>query len=90
MSRIAFTAKDAKLMMFHKDDVLIGLFGRIYGEIQAAAYQGNIGTIVRVPVELTQTTEFEVRMKQMWKNGFFIYDHDEKDGFCEYEIYWAR
>lgn len=90
MRDITFTAKDAQMMMGLQDTVLMGVFGRIYGQIQTMAFNGNCGTQVRVPLELTKYVEFDVRIQEMVKRGFKICDEKVIDGEYVFDVYWAE
>ena len=85
-----FKAKDAKIMMLHKDDIMFGLFFFFFGEIQAAAYAGNSGTRIEVPIGLTHYAEFEIGINEMIKKGFTITDgYATSDGMYRFGVYWA-
>ena len=88
MRDIAFKATDAKMMMLHQDDIMFGLFGRIYGQIQAMAYDGNYGTEVSVPCGLIKYAEFEMRLQEMIDNGFTVCEGQVIDGEYVFDVYW--
>ena len=90
MKDITFTAKDAQVMMGLQDTILMGVFGRIYGQIQAMAFEGNSGTQIKVPLELTKYVEFNVRIQEMIDNGFTVCDGQVVDGKYVFDVYWAE
>lgn len=90
MRDITFTAKDAQMMMGLQESVLMGVFGRIYGQIQAMAFEGNSGTRIKVPLAIIKYVEFNVRIQEMIDNGFTVCDGQVINGEYVFDVYWAE
>jgi hypothetical protein len=75
--------------MLHKDDMMIGLRGQIYGKIQAAAYKGEIGTVIEIPAMFKQFVEFDMIMNDLINNDFTVTVGTIDDDVYRFEIYWA-
>ena len=85
-----FTAYDAREMMLHKDDMMFGLRGRIYGKIQAAAYKGEVGTVIEIPAECRQFVEFDMIMNDLINNNFTVTIGTIENDIYRFEVYWAE
>lgn len=85
-----FTAFDAREMMLHKDDMMFGLRGQIYGKIQAAAYKGEVGVVIEIPAMCKQFVEFDVIMNDLIMNDFTVTIGTIENDVYRFEVYWAE
>lgn len=85
----AFTADDAREMMLHKDDIMFGVRGQIYGKIQTAAYRGAVGTVIEIPAMYKQFVEFDVIMNDLLNNDFTVTVGTIENDVYKFEVYWA-
>ena len=85
-----FTAYEAREMMLHKDDMMIGLRGQIYGKIQTAAYKGEVGTVIEIPAMCRQFIEFDMIMNDLINNDFTITIGTIENDVYIFEVYWAE
>ena len=84
------TAFDAREMMLHKDDMMIGLRGQIYSKIQAAAYKGEVGVVIEIPAMCGQFVEFDVIMNDLINNDFIVTTGTIEKDVYRFEVYWAE
>lgn len=84
-----FTAYEAREMMSHKDDMMFGLRGQIYGKIQAAAYKGEVGVVIEIPAMYKQFVEFDVIINDLLNNDFTVTFGTIESDVCRFEVYWA-
>lgn len=83
-------AKQVKMMMIHKDDIIFGVVSRCNHEIQAAALKGECGIVFEYPVEYDNYAEMHYFYQTLNEFGYIVVDTTERnDGIHRIEIYWA-
>lgn len=85
-----FTAKDAREMELHKDDIMFGVRERCYAEIRAAALGGQVGFIFKYDAQYAGFVEFDAFVQELMDNGFVVFEKNATYGGqgCM-GIYWG-
>ena len=82
-------AKEAKIMMKHRDDIIFGVIERCEHEIMAAALKGDSGFLFHFPKEYLGYAETALFFNSLVNRGFTVTEGEEGyDGEEVIGIYW--
>ena len=87
---VDFTAKEAREMELHKNDIMFGVRERCYAEIRAAALAGQVGIVFKYPMNYIGFAEFDIFAQELIDNGFIVFEQNAVYGGqgCM-GIYWG-
>lgn len=84
------TAREAKMLMVHKDDIMFGVIERCNMEMRGAALKGDSGIIFEYPKEYDEYVEMEAFYRSLDVDGYTVVEMPEtRPDMHAIGIYWV-